>query len=111
MKVLFNFLIDSFSLSVGLRMVGGRNIGCRVGKFVKVLSKLCDVLRSLVANNLFRHSKLFPHVVVKVLGHLWCSNGVSCWDENNHLENQSTTTNIALNPSDSGKPVMRSDET
>ena len=27
------------------------------------------------------------------------------------LENRSTTTNIALNPSDSGKPVMRSDET
>ena len=78
---------------------------------MEVLHKLCDVLRSLVANNLFRHSKLFPHVVVKVLGHLWCSNGVSCWDENNHFQNESTTTNIALYPADSGKPVMRSDET
>ena len=66
-------------------MVGGRDICCCVGEFVKVLCKLCDVLRSTVANNLFRHSKTFPDVIAKVLGHLWCSDGVSSWDKNDHF--------------------------
>ena len=66
-------------------MVGGGNIGCRVGKFVEVLHKLCDVLCSSITDNLFRHSKTFPDVIAKVLGHLWCSDGVSSWDENDHF--------------------------
>ena len=66
-------------------MVGGGNIGCGVGEFVEVLHKLCDVLCSSIANNLFGHSKSFPDVIAKVLGHLWCGDGISSWDENDHF--------------------------
>ena len=66
-------------------MVSCGNICCRVGEFVKVLSKLCDILCSSIADNLFRHSKSFPDVIAKVLGHLWCGNGVASWDEYDHF--------------------------
>ena len=66
-------------------MVGSGNIGCSVGEFMEVLHKLCNVLCSSIADNLFGHSKSFPDVIAKVLGHLWCGNGVSSWDENDHF--------------------------
>ena len=48
-------------------MVGGGNICNRVGEFMEVLSKLCDILCFSIADNLFvsrcNHKSSWPFVV------------------------------------------------
>jgi len=61
-QVLFQFLVDPFRLSVGLRVVSGRCRGFDSQQSVQFLHEGSDKLRSAVGNDLPREAMKFPDV-------------------------------------------------
>ena len=63
----------------------GGDIGGGVREFVKILGELCNVLGAAIADDLLGHSKAFPYMISEVLCHLWCGEGISDGDEDDHF--------------------------
>jgi len=61
-QVLFQFLVDPFRLSVGLRMVSGRRRGFNSQQSVQFLHEGGDELRSAVGDDFPREAMKFPDV-------------------------------------------------
>ena len=61
-QVLFQFLVDPFRLSVGLRMVSGRRCGFNSQQSVQFLHEGGDKLWSAVGDDLPREAMKFPDV-------------------------------------------------
>jgi len=61
-QVLFQFLVDPFRLSVGLRVVGGRRRGFDSQQSVQFLHEGSNELWPAVGNNLLREAVKFPNV-------------------------------------------------
>jgi len=80
-QVLFQFLIDPFRLSIGLRVISGRRCGLNSQQSVQLLHEGSDELRSAVGYDFPRETVEFPDVPkVKVYrsGGRDCGN---CFDE------------------------------
>ena len=67
-KICFNFLISSFGLSIGLRVVGGRESNVVFEDSSKFLGERRSKLRSSVRDKSIVKSKAFEHMVKKELG-------------------------------------------
>ena len=72
----FNFLIGSFGLSVGLRMVRGRKSNIIFEDSGKFLSERRSELWSSVRDESIVKSKVFEYVVKKELGNAVCVNSL-----------------------------------
>ena len=67
-KICFNFLISSFSLSIGLRVVGGRKSNIIFEDPGKFLGERRSKLWSSVRDESIMESEAFEHMVKKELG-------------------------------------------
>ena len=67
-KISFNFLINSFGLSIGLRVVGGRKSNVVFEDPGQFLGERRSKLRSSVRDESIVKSEAFEHMVKKELG-------------------------------------------
>ena len=63
MKVLFDFLIDSFGLAIGLRMVSGGEIRLYSSHSVEISHELCRELGALVADGFSWKTEFCPDMI------------------------------------------------
>ena len=63
MKVLFDLLIDTFGLAVGLWMICGGQIGFCAGHSVEISHELCCELGTLIADGFSWEAELGPDMV------------------------------------------------
>ena len=63
-EVLLDLLVNSFGLTIGLGVIGGREIGFYSGHRIKIPHGLGCELRSSIADGFSRESKLGPKVIL-----------------------------------------------
>jgi len=61
-QILLQFLVDSFCLTIGLQVVGGRRCGFNSQQLVQLFHEGSDELRSAVGHNLLQEAMEFPDV-------------------------------------------------
>ena len=84
-KVLFDFLIDMLSLSIGLGIICHRQVSDNSCELVKILHELSCELGTAITDDLSRESMLTPHMVsVNMSGSLSRQFHVR-WDDYDHL--------------------------
>jgi hypothetical protein len=109
-QVHFQFLVEAFSLSIGLRMISGRGCNGVIKEFSKSFREFGDELRALVRDNLVVESKS----AVNMLEEKFCYalRGDSFQARSNtitpFIRLWSTTTIIESSPLEGGRSVMRS---
>ena len=77
-KVLLQFLIDPFRLSIPLRMIGCGGRYLNPEHAVQFLSELCYELRSSVGDYFAGYAMEFPNVLDEQSGHACCRQSGEC---------------------------------
>ena len=80
-QVLLQFLIDSFCLSISLRVVGSGHCGFDPKQSVQLLHKGSDKLRSMIGHNLLREAMELPDVLEVEVGCSCSCDGGECFGE------------------------------
>ena len=63
MKILFDFLIDTFGLAIGLRVICSREVRLYTGHGIEISHELCCELGASVADGFTWETKLGPDVI------------------------------------------------
>ncbi len=104
--ILFQGLVCTFRLSVGLRMVSRSEVEFHVKSFSKSARELGDKLGATVRGDVVRYTMLGENMNDDNWGKFFRINGVVCKDKDGLLA-QSITTRIAVNLLESGNCSMK----
>jgi hypothetical protein len=82
---LFQVLVDPFSLSVSLRMVGSGEFWLDSQSFVKGTKGGCGELGTTIRDGVLREAVMFPDMREEEVSNAECINCFGCGDEMSHL--------------------------